>query len=147
MKNFVSPSFFRLFDLLMSTYNPALKRAHWTLDGVDCWRERHSYTGRLNGFVVETFTFTRHRAAWLDANGGQGILVDRRRDQSTEDAAMGSPISGRAATPSRGFAIRRPCSIVPRRQLLTLETLNDGATLNEFARWMSTGPISRGPRS
>jgi hypothetical protein len=65
MKNFVSPSFFRLFDLLMSTYNPGLKRAHWTLDGVDCWRERHSYTGRLNGFVVETFTFTRAgRRGW-----------------------------------------------------------------------------------
>ena len=59
MKNFVSPSFFRLFDLLMSTHNPGMKRSHWTLDGVDCVRERHSYTGRMNGFVVEIFTFTR----------------------------------------------------------------------------------------
>jgi hypothetical protein len=65
MKNFVSPSFFRLFDLLMSTHNPGLKRSHWILDGVECARERHSYTGKINGFVVETFTFTRAgRRGW-----------------------------------------------------------------------------------
>lgn len=66
MKNFVSPSFFRLFDLLMSTHNPGLKRSHWTLDGVECARERHSYNGPTNGFVVEAFTFTRSgRRGWV----------------------------------------------------------------------------------
>ena len=59
MKNFVSPSFFRLFDLMLSTHNPDLKRAHWILNGVECARERHSYTGKMNGFVVEVFTFSR----------------------------------------------------------------------------------------
>jgi hypothetical protein len=59
MKNFTSPSFFRLFDLLMSTHNPGFKRSKWVLDGVDCTRERHSFTGQQYGFSVEIFTFTR----------------------------------------------------------------------------------------
>ena len=59
MKNFTSPSFFRLFDLLMSTHNPGFKRSKWTLDGVDCGRERHSFTGQQYGFSVEIFTFSR----------------------------------------------------------------------------------------
>jgi hypothetical protein len=49
MKNFTSPSFFRLFDLLMSTHNPGFRRSKWTLDGVDCGRERHSFTGQQYG--------------------------------------------------------------------------------------------------
>lgn len=66
MKNFVSPSFFRLFDLLISAHNPGSKRSHWTLDGVECARERHSYSGPTNGFVVEAFTFTRSgRRGWM----------------------------------------------------------------------------------
>jgi hypothetical protein len=59
MKNFTSPSFFRLFDLLMSTHNPGFKRWRWTLDGVACARERHSFTGQQHGFAVEIFTFSR----------------------------------------------------------------------------------------
>jgi hypothetical protein len=59
MKNFTNPSFFRLFDLLMSTHNPGLKRSKWTVDGVDCTRERHSFTGQQYGFAVEIFTFAR----------------------------------------------------------------------------------------
>jgi hypothetical protein len=59
MKNFTSPSFFRLFDLLMSTHNPGFKRPKLTLEGVDCARERHSFTGQQHGFSVEIFTFTR----------------------------------------------------------------------------------------
>ena len=59
MKNFTSPSFCRLFDLLMSTHNPGFRRSKWTLDGVDCGRERHSFTGQQYGFSVEIFTFSR----------------------------------------------------------------------------------------
>lgn len=66
MKNFVSPSFFRLFDLLMSIHNPGLKQSHWTLDGVEYARERHSYSGPTNGFVFEAFTLTRSgRRGWM----------------------------------------------------------------------------------
>jgi hypothetical protein len=46
MKNFTSPSFFRLFDLLMSTHNPGFRRSRWTLDGVACARERHSFNAQ-----------------------------------------------------------------------------------------------------
>jgi hypothetical protein len=58
MKNFTNPSFFRLFDLLMSTHNPGFGRSKWTLDGVDCGRERHSFTGQQYGYSVEIFTFS-----------------------------------------------------------------------------------------
>jgi hypothetical protein len=59
VKNFTSPSFFRLFDLLTSTHNPGFRHSKWTLDGVDCARERHSFTGQQHGFAVEIFTLTR----------------------------------------------------------------------------------------
>jgi hypothetical protein len=59
MKNLSGPSFFRTFDLLVSTTNPGLKLAHWGIDGVDCERQRHSFTGRSHGFAVEIFTLTR----------------------------------------------------------------------------------------
>jgi hypothetical protein len=59
MKNFTSPSFFRLFDLLMSTHNPGFRRSRLTLDGLACARERHSFTGQRHGFAVDIFTFTR----------------------------------------------------------------------------------------
>jgi hypothetical protein len=59
MKSFASPSFFRLFDMLMSTTNPGLKHTRWSFDGVECEHERHSFTGRAHGFAVETFTLTR----------------------------------------------------------------------------------------
>jgi hypothetical protein len=65
MKSFVSPSFFRLFDLLMSATNPSLKHARWSIDGVACEHERHSFTGRAHSFAVETFTLTRQgRYGW-----------------------------------------------------------------------------------
>jgi hypothetical protein len=65
LKSFVSPSFFRLFDMLMSTTNPGFKRARWSFEGVDCEHERHSFTGRAHGFAVETTTLTRGgRRAW-----------------------------------------------------------------------------------
>ena len=65
MKNFAHPSFFRLFDLLLSLTNPSLKRSHWTHDGVEFERERHSVTGAKHGFAIEIFTLThRGRRSW-----------------------------------------------------------------------------------
>ena len=59
MKSFAHPSFFRLFDLLLSLTNPGLKRSHWTHDGVQFERERHSVTGPRHGLAIEIFTLTR----------------------------------------------------------------------------------------
>ena len=65
MKNFAHPSFFRLFDLLLSLTNPGLKRSHWTHDGVQFERERHSVTGPRHGLAIEIFTLTRAgRRGW-----------------------------------------------------------------------------------
>ena len=65
MKNFAHPSFFRLFDLLLSLTNPGLKRAHWIHDGVQFERERHSVTGPRHGLAIEIFTLTRSgRRGW-----------------------------------------------------------------------------------
>jgi hypothetical protein len=59
MKNLSGPSFYRLFDLLVSMTNPGLKLARWEVDGVDWERQRHSFTGPSHGFGVEIFTLTR----------------------------------------------------------------------------------------
>jgi hypothetical protein len=65
MKNFAHPSFFRLFDLLLSLTNPGLKRSHWSHEGVAFERERHSVMGPRHGFVVEITTLTRPgRRGW-----------------------------------------------------------------------------------
>jgi hypothetical protein len=65
MKSLARPSFFRLFDLLVSITNPGLKRPHWTHDGVDFERERHSAMGPRHGFVIEITTLTRQgRRGW-----------------------------------------------------------------------------------
>ncbi len=65
MKSFARPSFFRLFDLLLSVTNPGLKRSHWIHDGVEFERERNSVTGPRHGFVIEICTLTRPgRRGW-----------------------------------------------------------------------------------
>ena len=65
VKSFAHPSFFRLFDLLLSLTNPGLKRSHWTHDGVQFERERHSVTGPRHGLAIEIFTLTRSgRRGW-----------------------------------------------------------------------------------
>jgi hypothetical protein len=59
VKNFVQPSFFRLFDLLLALSNPGLKQSHWAHDGVEFERERHSVMGPRHGLAIEIFTLTR----------------------------------------------------------------------------------------
>jgi hypothetical protein len=91
MKNFTSPSFFRLFDLLMSTHNPDFRRSRWTLDGVACTRERHSFTGQQYKFALEIFTFTR------TGKRGWRLMVAKeywwigRGQQGLESLAVGMP--------------------------------------------------------
>lgn len=65
MKSFARPSFFRVFDLLLSTTNPGLKHNLWTFDGVEFERERHSFSGPKHGLTIEICTLTRPgRRAW-----------------------------------------------------------------------------------
>jgi hypothetical protein len=65
MKTLAHPSFFRAFDLLLSTTNPGLKQAHWIHDGVEFERERHSFSGAKHGLTIEIVTLTRAgRRGW-----------------------------------------------------------------------------------
>jgi hypothetical protein len=65
VKNFAQPSFFRLFDLLVSLTNRGLKRSHWMHDGVEFERERHSVMGPRHGLTIEIFTLRRAgRRGW-----------------------------------------------------------------------------------
>lgn len=65
MKSFARPSFFRLFDLLLSMSNPGLRLTHWTFDGVEFERERHSFSGPRHGLTIEICTLTRAgRRGW-----------------------------------------------------------------------------------
>ena len=78
MKTLASPSFFRLFDLLLSTTNPGLKLLRWTHDGVEFERTRHSMMGPKHSLAIEIFTLTRPGRRGWSSHGGQGILVGRR---------------------------------------------------------------------
>jgi len=65
MKSFARPSFFRVFDLLVSTTNPQFRRTRWTHNGVDFERERHSFSGPKHGLTIEIITLTRPgRRSW-----------------------------------------------------------------------------------
>jgi hypothetical protein len=65
MNHFVRPSFFRLFDMLLSTTNAGFKHSQWTWNGVDFSRERHSFTGPRHSLSVEIFMLTREgRHGW-----------------------------------------------------------------------------------
>lgn len=65
MKSLARPSFFRVFDSLLSTTNPGLKLSSWTQDGVAWERERHSFAGASHGQTIEIVTVTRPgRRGW-----------------------------------------------------------------------------------
>lgn len=59
MKSLAQPSFFRVFDLLLSTTNPGLKLLSWTYEGIAWERERHSFAGANHGQAIEIVTLTR----------------------------------------------------------------------------------------
>lgn len=58
MRSVGDPGFFRVFDVLLTLTNPALKRSRWSHDGVQIERERHSFTGPAHGLAIEIFTLT-----------------------------------------------------------------------------------------
>jgi hypothetical protein len=59
MKTLASPSFFRTFDLLLSTSNPRMTKNRWTHDGVEFEHDRHSFSGPKHGLTIEIYTLTR----------------------------------------------------------------------------------------
>jgi hypothetical protein len=59
MKSLARPSFFRVFDLLLSTTNPGIKLSSWTHGGINWERERHSFSGPRHGQTIEIVTLTR----------------------------------------------------------------------------------------
>lgn len=69
MKSFASPSFFRVFDQLMASTNRNLTQSSWSIDGVECERDRHSFTGPKYGVTLEVFTLTR------PGKHGWGLMV------------------------------------------------------------------------
>jgi hypothetical protein len=65
MKSLARPSFFRVFDLLLSTTNPRMKHSRWTHDGVEFEHDRHSFSGPKHGLTIEIYTLTRcGRRGW-----------------------------------------------------------------------------------
>lgn len=65
MKSLQRPSFFRMFDLLLSTTNPGFKLSRWTHDGVELERERHSFSSPKHGLTIEIITLTHGgRRGW-----------------------------------------------------------------------------------
>lgn len=65
MKSLARPSFFRMFDLLLSTTNPGLRQSRWTVDAIQFEHERHSFTGPRHSLAISIFTLTRQgRRGW-----------------------------------------------------------------------------------
>ncbi len=58
-------SFFRILDRLLSAGTGRAPRTHWSIDGVEWQRERHSYSGATHGFTIEVTTGVRaERPGW-----------------------------------------------------------------------------------
>jgi hypothetical protein len=65
MKSLQRPSFFRMFDLLLSATNPGFKTSRWIHDGVEFERERHSFSSPKHGLTIEIITLTHGgRRGW-----------------------------------------------------------------------------------
>jgi hypothetical protein len=59
-------SFFRILDRLLSAGTGRAPRTHWSIDGVEWQRERHSYSGATHGFTIEVTTGVRaERPGWI----------------------------------------------------------------------------------
>jgi hypothetical protein len=94
MKSFARPSFFRMFDLLLSTTNPGSKLTRWTHDGVEFERERHSYTGPKHGLTIDIVTLTR------GGRRGWSLMVTKEywwggpKSEPFKDLRWARPLSG-----------------------------------------------------
>ena len=58
-------AFFRILDRLLSACTGRAPRTHWSIDGAEWRRERHSYSGTTHGFTIEVTTGVRaERPGW-----------------------------------------------------------------------------------
>lgn len=65
MKKIGDASFFRIVDRLLSAGTGRVPRTHWSVDGVEWQRERHSFSGATHGFTIEVTTAERSaRPGW-----------------------------------------------------------------------------------
>jgi hypothetical protein len=94
MKSLARPSFFRMFDLLLSTTNPGSKLTRWTHDGVEFERERHSYSGPKHGLTIDIFVLTRA------GRHGWSLMVTKEywwggpKSEPFKDLRWARPLSG-----------------------------------------------------
>ncbi len=58
MRKIGDASFFRIVDRLLGPGTGRTPAAHWSIDGVEWRRERHSYSGASHGFTIEVTTGT-----------------------------------------------------------------------------------------
>jgi len=97
MKSLARPSFFRMFDLLLSTTNPGSKLTHWTHDGVEFERERHSYIGPKHGLTIDIFVLTH------PGRRGWSLMVTKEywwggpKNEPFKDLRWARPLSGQRA--------------------------------------------------
>jgi hypothetical protein len=122
VKSFVRPSFFRVFDLLLSTSNPGLKRSRWTYEGIDFERERLSLSGPNHGLAVDIVTLTRAgRRGWKlmvtkefwwvgpDSNPLKNLhwarqIAGQRNDIPAAGHSTGAPVCSHARSGGRARA-------------------------------------------
>lgn len=65
MRKIGDASFFRIVDRLLSAGTGRSPKTHWSIDGVEWRRERHSYAGTGHGFTIEVTTAIRTgRPGW-----------------------------------------------------------------------------------
>ena len=69
MKRIGDAAFFRIVDQLLARDAKRATATHWTIDGVDWRRDRHSYAGASYGFSVEVTTGSK------PAPGGWVLMV------------------------------------------------------------------------
>jgi len=95
MKTLAQPSFFRVFDLLLSTSNPGSKLSCWTHEGVAWERERHSFTGAKHGLTIEIFTLTRNGKRSWSAMVVKEYWWVGKESRPVKAARWAKPIDGR----------------------------------------------------
>ena len=104
-------SFFRIVDRLLSAGTTRAPRTHWSIDGVEWDRERHSYSGATHGFTIEVttgvctgppgWTLRVVKEYWRDGRGEstRDLQWALKRDDFTFSRRLGSALAAK----------RRPC--------------------------------------
>lgn len=127
MKSLAQPSFFRVFDLLLSTTNPGLKLSSWTYDGIAWERERHSFAGATHGQTIEIVILTR------PGKRGWSLMVVKeywwvgKENRPVKALRWAKPIDGQRIQIMEWFRAQE-------RALAPRSTLRESASPNEAIR-------------